>query len=167
MQNNRGILCLDIATTTGWSFIEAPDKEMIFGSFTLNTKYFHNAQVSLRFQLILHKLMAEIGKPEIVGIEAPVIMRSNDVKAPRRLLGLINAAECICWQNGVREWEDVNVKTNKKHFTGNGSASKQEMIDRAMMLGYEVKDDNEADAVALGHYVVSKRWKEELWIKKL
>ncbi len=43
----------------------------------------------------------------------------------------------------------VPVGTIKKHATGKGNASKQEMVACARARGHQPADDNEADALAL------------------
>ena len=46
--------------------------------------------------------------------------------------------------------EGVAVGTIKKYATGSGRASKEQMIEAASaIVGYEIKDDNEADAICL------------------
>ncbi len=46
-------------------------------------------------------------------------------------------------------YEGVPVGTIKKSWTGNGAAKKDAMIAEARKRGYEVIDDNEADALAI------------------
>ena len=41
------------------------------------------------------------------------------------------------------------VKVIKKFITGNGNASKQDMIDAAVSIGFKPIDDNEADSIGL------------------
>lgn len=60
-------------------------------------------------------------------------------------------------QATLTEWCEVNkipygaipVGAIKKFWTGKGNANKDAMIDAALVNGYSVADDNEADAVAL------------------
>lgn len=46
-------------------------------------------------------------------------------------------------------YEGVPVGTIKKSICGKGNANKEEIIDAIKKKGYEPKDDNEADAIAL------------------
>ena len=39
----------------------------------------------------------------------------------------------------------------KKHWTGKGNAKKESIVDMARLLGFNPKDDNEADALAILH----------------
>ena len=52
-------------------------------------------------------------------------------------------------------YQGVPVGTIKKHATGKGNASKDEMIAAMKALGHSPSDDNEADALALLHYALS------------
>ena len=44
--------------------------------------------------------------------------------------------------------------TIKKHATGKGNASKEEVMKAMRELGHPVTDDNEADALALLHWAL-------------
>ena len=48
----------------------------------------------------------------------------------------------------------VGVGQIKKFWTLNGRASKEQMIKRANYLGFDTKNDNEVDAIALLHYAL-------------
>ena len=45
--------------------------------------------------------------------------------------------------------------TIKKHATGKGNASKDEMVAAMRLLGHEPADDNEADALALLYFALT------------
>lgn len=49
-------------------------------------------------------------------------------------------------------YRGVPVGTIKKHATGKGNASKDDMIAAVRMLGHEPADDNEADAIAIFYW---------------
>ncbi|SFM91671.1 hypothetical protein SAMN05421863_106912 [Nitrosomonas communis] len=51
-------------------------------------------------------------------------------------------------------YQGVPVGTIKKHATGKGNASKDEMIASVRELGHAPIDDNEADALALLHWAL-------------
>ena len=50
----------------------------------------------------------------------------------------------------------VPVGTIKKHATGKGNASKDEMVAAMRVLGHNPTDDNEADALALLAWAVER-----------
>jgi Holliday junction resolvasome RuvABC endonuclease subunit len=51
----------------------------------------------------------------------------------------------------------VSVATIKRHATGKGNASKDEVIAAIRKLGFKPGDDNEADALALLDWAISQR----------
>lgn len=53
--------------------------------------------------------------------------------------------------------EGIPVGTIKKHATGKGNASKDEMIEAMKARGHSPADDNEADALALLHYALTQQ----------
>ena len=53
-------------------------------------------------------------------------------------------------------YQGVPVGTIKKHATGKGNASKDEMVASARARGHTPVDDNEADALALLHWAISQ-----------
>ena len=75
----------------------------------------------------------------------------------RRHIG-VDAAHCyggfkailttFCEVNGI-PYQGVPVGTIKKHITGKGNADKLAVIKAVQALGFNPKDDNEADALAL------------------
>lgn len=52
-------------------------------------------------------------------------------------------------------YQGVPVGTIKKHATGKGNASKEEMVASAQARGHAPTDDNEADALALLHWAIA------------
>lgn len=61
--------------------------------------------------------------------------------------GYVTCIEYVCSGLGVQV-ESYHSATIKKHATGKGKASKQEMVDACRdRLGIEPQDDNEADAL--------------------
>ena len=57
-------------------------------------------------------------------------------------------------------YQGVPVSHIKRHITGKGNASKQEVIKAITSLGYFPKDDNEADALALLEFIIKQNKKE-------
>lgn len=64
--------------------------------------------------------------------------------------GMLATLSAWCEDQQV-PYEGVPVGTIKKFWTGKGNASKEDMIAKAVQLGYSPADDNEADALALLH----------------
>jgi len=61
--------------------------------------------------------------------------------------------ERFCFLNNIKLIE-LSVSTIKKFITGKGNAKKEEVITAVNKLGYNIKNDNEADAVAILHCVL-------------
>ncbi|MFP5382262.1 MAG: hypothetical protein ACLGG4_08355, partial [Gammaproteobacteria bacterium] len=62
-----------------------------------------------------------------------------------------------CEHHGV-PYQGVPVGTIKKHVTGKGNASKDEMMAAMRARGYLPTDDNEADALALLHWAIQHHY---------
>ena len=60
-----------------------------------------------------------------------------------------------CEENSI-QYSSVPVGQIKRSWTGRGNASKQEMIAEANRRGFDVVDDNNADALALLHCVLER-----------
>jgi hypothetical protein len=55
----------------------------------------------------------------------------------------------------------IEVKHLKRYFADHGLATKQNMFDTCVDEGFNPYDENEADAIAMGMYVIEKVWKLE------
>lgn len=65
-----------------------------------------------------------------------------------KLVGLGFKTADVCSALGVG-FKQYDARTLKLHFTGDGSAPKEEMVNAAQQLGFTgCRDDNEADALA-------------------
>ncbi|MBN4688608.1 hypothetical protein, partial [Escherichia coli] len=67
--------------------------------------------------------------------------------------GFLATLTAWCEHHGV-PYQGVPVGTIKKHVTGKGNASKDEMMVAMRARGYQPADDNEADALALLHWAL-------------
>ena len=54
-----------------------------------------------------------------------------------------------------RPYQGVPVGTIKRHITGKGNASKDQVLAAVRGLGHSPVDDNEADALALLHWAIA------------
>jgi Holliday junction resolvasome RuvABC endonuclease subunit len=62
--------------------------------------------------------------------------------------GLMATLTAWCERHGI-PYQGVPVGTIKKHATGKGNAGKADVIAAMVAAGFNPKDDNEADALAL------------------
>ena len=67
--------------------------------------------------------------------------------------GLLATLSAWCEHHNL-PYQGVPVGTIKRHATGKGNANKDEVIKAMQLLGHSVKDDNEADALALLHWAL-------------
>jgi hypothetical protein len=157
------ILALDVATRTGWALGrvgETPrsgscrfghsssDENVIFGA-ALNW-------ASLFLQ--------EQGPPQILMIEAllpPDAMRGRTSKAVRdRLAGLHGVIRGVAWLRHVEQIMDCTVGDVRAHFIGDRKAkreiAKRETMRRCAQLGWQCRDDNAADALAVWSYACAQ-----------
>lgn len=143
----RPILALDLATTTGWA-CGAPEADPRFGTLRLPS----TGDEIGRFLAIFEDWLLDfltVETPALVVFEAPILTRGNTSPVvARKLMGLANATETVCYRRETR-CEQANLMTVKKAFAGHGRAEKHEMVAAARARGWEVRNDNEADATAV------------------
>ena len=134
------ILTLDIATRTGWCYGKGNDLK--FGHHIIPKKY--DQPMKFYYFSVWIRKMLEEHQPEAVAIEKPFMRGASTYY----LFGLCAIAEAICASYKVPIIKTV-PSTIKKSFTGDGKASKMDMVNRAIELGFDVEVDDEADAIAL------------------
>lgn len=140
------ILALDLGTTTGWA-TRSPDGIVSSGTATFKPgRYDGGGMRYLRFSRWLCEIADAIGP--ITEIHFEEVRRHAGTDAAHVHGGLL--ATLTSWAE-VREipYGGTPVGTIKRHFTGNGAASKDAMIAAAKARGFNPSDDNEADALGL------------------
>jgi len=81
----------------------------------------------------------------LVSYERPAGMHVNSVMVASEMVGVL---QDLCIEMGI-DVTNYAAKEIKKHATGNGNAGKHLMIAKAKELGFNVADDNQADAIHL------------------
>ena len=158
------VLALDIATKTGFAHDSPEDGRPLTGVFRAPAPE-GDAEDGWEFGRTFagyrRWLVGLIGmvKPATVAFEAPLqIVQGNRSKVRtnqntiRILFGLAAITEMVIAEAGVRPYE-ANVMTVKRHFAGSGHADKAAMKARCRQLGWQIVDDNAADAAALWAYM--------------
>lgn len=154
------ILCFDLASVTGCAYGRPGTPPT-----TLSVDLGKGQAENLRFAKALRLVdgMIREHKPDLVVIEAPV-------KGPRAspfLIGLVAIVRACCAVRGVPV-ETYEIATVRKHFIGHNLTSasfqhlpvnrrkaaarkeiKEAVIGQCRALGWDVKNDDEADAAAL------------------
>ncbi|NSX16920.1 hypothetical protein HTY52_22775 [Cupriavidus taiwanensis] len=150
---NLNVLALDLGTTTGWA-VATRDGRQRSGSMRLDPKKLGgNGRRWIAFREWLTATAREVGGVQVVYVED--VRRHVSNLSARVYCGYLAMLEAWCAANNVR-MELVGVGTVKKHWTGNGRASKTDMIVEAERRGINVLLDDEADALAILAYGVAQ-----------
>ena len=105
----------------------------------------------LRFKHWLAEIKTMTGEINAVYFEE--VRRHVGVDAAHVYGGLMATLTTWCEHHRI-PYQGVPVGTIKKHATGKGNASKNEMVASARARGHTPADDNEADALALLSWAV-------------
>lgn len=139
------ILALDLGTKTGWAYARNDEIE----SGTVNFKTSRHEGGGYRFHRF-RQWLQNFERPDFVHFEE--VRRHNSVGAAHVYGGFMATLTAWCESEGI-PFSSVPVGTIKKHFTGNGAASKNAVIAQAFRTyGLFPDDDNHADALALLKY---------------
>ena len=131
---------------TGWALHQRD------GTITSGTEHFSPQRFEgggmryLRFKRWLNELRFTSGDINAVFFEE--VRRHAGVDAAHAYGGFMGHLTAWCEQHNI-PYQGVPVGTIKKHATGKGNASKDEMVAAAKAIGFAPNDDNEADALAL------------------
>jgi crossover junction endodeoxyribonuclease RuvC len=144
-------LALDLGTKMGWAMESRHVR--IYGTEDFSTKRFEGGGMRyIRFQEWLES-QSELAEIDRIYFEE--VRRHAGTAAAHVYGGFMATLTSWCEKNKI-PYESVPVKTIKKFITGKGNASKQMVIDAVKARGFNVDNDNEADAIALMLYVKEK-----------
>ena len=143
------ILALDLGTTTGWA-LRAPDGAITSGTQSFRPQRFEGGGMRfLRFKRWLTEVKASADGIDSLHFEE--VRRHVSTDAAHAYGGFLATLTSWCEHHQI-PYQGVPVGTIKKHATGKGNASKDEMITAMRRLGHVPTDDNEADALAILHW---------------
>ena len=134
------ILALDIATKTGWR-TETSSGVWDFSKTKRGDSY---GMRLIRFKSSIREII-ELEKIDIVVYERPAGRFKSSIIVASEMIGVLIA---LCEEKGI-QYTAYSATEIKKFATGKGNAKKQDMIDSAVQLGFNVIDDNHADAIHL------------------
>ncbi len=144
------ILCLDLGIKTGWASRNAQ------GITASGTKLLQGTRFDgggMRYHIFRNWIQATHNKCPINFIFYESVRAHKGTDAAHTYGGFMGQLTSWCEAHSV-PYLGVPVGTIKKHATGKGNANKQAVIDAVIAFGHSPKDDNEADALALLHYVL-------------
>lgn len=148
------ILAIDLGTTTGWA-CRPLHGSIAYGYATFKPgRYEGGGMRYLRFKQWLTELKGTVGG-EIQSIYFEEVRRHASTDSAHVYGGLMATLTSWCEHHQI-PYQGVPVGTIKKHATGKGNASKEDMIAAMVGMGYQVTDDNVADALALLHWALSE-----------
>ena len=140
------ILSLDLGTTTGWA-LRGSDGHITSGSESFRPQRFEGGGMRyLRFKRWLTDIKQCNASIDQVVFEE--VRRHAGVDAAHAYGGFMGQLTAWCEHHQI-PYQGIPVGTIKKHATGKGNASKDEMVAAVRARGHSPADDNEADAIAL------------------
>ena len=145
--NNKKILALDLGTKTGWAI--KSQNQITSGTIEFNPSRFEGGGMRyLRFQKWLGEINQLTDGIDLVYFEE--VRRHLGVDASHAYGGFLAYLTGWCEEKNPKiPYLGIPVKVIKKHTTGNGNSKKEVVIEAVKKLGFNPKDDNEADALAL------------------
>ena len=146
-------LAIDLGSKTGWA-ISADRVVAESGTIAFtNDRWQGGGMRFLRFKHWLNELRDGEGKIDAIFVEE--VRRHLGVDAAHSYGGFLAILTAWCEHHQI-PYQGVPVGTIKKHATGKGNASKDEMIAAMRALGHGVTDDNEADALAILQWAIAQ-----------
>lgn len=143
------VLCLDLATTTGWAF-RTESTTLFSGTEAFKNGRFEGGGMRfLKFTNWLDGLVGEHGRPGMVIFEE--VRRHRGTDAAHIYGGFLATLTSWCEAKGI-PYRGAPVGQIKRSATGSGSAGKNAVIAAMRLKGHKPKDDNEADALAIYYW---------------
>jgi len=137
---------LDLGTTTGWA-LRGLDGTICSSSEAFKPQRFEGGGMRyLRFKRWLTEIKQSCDGIDAVFFEE--VRRHAGVDAAHAYGGFMAHLTAWCEHHKI-PYQGVPVGTIKKHATGKGNASKDEMVGAMRQRGFQPGDDNEADALAI------------------
>ncbi|HNL88510.1 MAG TPA: hypothetical protein PKH05_05565 [Nitrospira sp.] len=148
---NTTILALDLGMYTGWA-VATRDGTISSDTQPFKPQRFEGGGMRfLRFRRWLNEMLTLTPHINVVYFEE--VRRHAGVDAAHAYGGFLATLTAWCEHHNI-PYQGVPVGTIKKHATGKGNASKEDMIAAAQKRGHDPIDDNEADALALLHWAI-------------
>lgn len=151
------ILALDLGTNTGWALLQPINPwnyQVTSGTISFkNDRFAGGGMPYLRFGKWLNEIKQLSN--EITAVYFEEVRRHLGVDAAHAYGGFMATLTAWCEDNNI-PYQGVSVGTIKQYATGKGNANKQAVINAIKAKGYNPKDDNEADALALMEYAKIK-----------
>lgn len=158
----RPVLALDLASVTGWAVGE-PGMLLAHGSIRFAAKgSSHEAIFANAWDWMEDKIA--VYSPKLIVWEAPLattfkrIMGNTNVDATTILFGLPAVIGCCAYKRGIFDIRKAEARAVRMHFIGQSpkrSIAKMMVMRQCRAHGWQITDDNEADALATWSYMGS------------
>lgn len=149
---NECILALDLGIKTGWAVRDA--QGTVF-SGTCKQSGRKADDIRLRWPTFLAMLDGLHSRHGIQVIYYEKVMNHAATQAGHVYGAFEGLMECWAVNRNI-ETRGIGVGVIKKFWTGKGNAKKDVMESEAKRRGFVVKDDNEADALAILHFGITE-----------
>lgn len=156
------ILALDLAARTGWA-LGRPGDVPRSGSVAVAPAGSSLGRVFCGCRGWLGEFLIEHPTAQLIVFESPLLphhMRGKtNIKTIRQLIGLASVVEELLYTLTGYDIREARVADVRTHFLGSNKHKREEAkaltMQRCRLLGWNVVDDNAADALALWDYQVS------------
>lgn len=148
----KAVLALDLGTNTGFAIRVKSGKVMYGTQVFKNDRFSGGGMRFVRFNKWVEDMIRMNDVHRIVFEEVRKHAGTDAAHAYGGFLAYLTG----CCEALKVPYEGVPVGTIKRHATGKGNANKDQMIAAVKKLGYDPKDDNQADAIALLEYAISQ-----------
>ena len=150
------LLTLDLATVLGWTKGHISDRQFESGYFRLPSTGQDIGRFAAAYDEWLSNMLMNVTE---TCFEAPVLPAKTQLMTVRKLGGLCWHTEWLTTSMGIACFE-CHLQSVKKAIAGHGRAQKSDMIAAVRAYGYDVDEENEADAIAVRLYTIMTRHKE-------
>ncbi|WLQ14305.1 hypothetical protein O5O45_31805 [Hahella aquimaris] len=140
------VLALDLGTRTGWA-AKGKDHAIVSGVMNFKPQRFEGGGMRfLRFRRWLTELKANLDDIDALYFEE--VRRHVSTDSAHAYGGFLATLTAWCEHHEI-PYQGVPVGTIKRHVSGKGNASKEDVIAAVRKRGFNPADDNEADALAI------------------
>jgi hypothetical protein len=154
------IMALDLASVSGWAFGE-PGGTPVHGSVRFARAGSSHEAIFARAYEWTHNKITYCAPTTIVW-EAPLATSfskgSTNSNTTTLLYGLPAVVGAAAYLRGIYDIRKADTKSVRLHFLGKNpkrAQAKRLTVMQCRAMGWEVSDDNEADALATWHYMCS------------
>jgi len=148
------IIALDLATNLGFA-VGMPGARPTFGTKRIGSPGCSVGEFGSAFDLWLSDMIT-VHAPTVLCFEAPVLtLGHTSIDTARKLMGMVYHAEVIAYRLEIRRVFEESTSTVTKFFVGRGGGFKSRAEKKGATIaackarGWNVGDDNQADACAL------------------